>query len=73
MSLKFAGKFSQAKAAYERALELNPKHAPTHFALSDLGQINDSERSILETEMGSTPRNPKPNQRSNKDERTIVT
>ena len=46
MSLKFAGKFSQAKAAYERALELNPKHAPTHFALSDLGQINDSEHHI---------------------------
>ena len=46
MSLKFAGQFTQAKAAYEQALVLHPKHAPTHFALSDLGHTGDSESHI---------------------------
>lgn len=46
MSLKFAGQFSQAKLAYEQALILNSKHAPTHFALSDLGHSNDAHLAI---------------------------
>ena len=37
MSLKFAGQFTQALAAYEQVLTLNPTHAPTHFAIADLG------------------------------------
>ena len=37
MSLKFAGQFNEALIAYENVLKLAPNHAPTHFAIADLG------------------------------------
>gem|GEM_PF-78210 len=37
MSLKFAGQFKEALAAYKNVLKLAPNHAPTHFAIADLG------------------------------------
>lgn len=37
MSLKFAGQFTEALAAYKNVLKLAPNHAPTHFAIADLG------------------------------------
>jgi tetratricopeptide (TPR) repeat protein len=51
MSLKFAGQFSAAKMAYDKALALYPQHAPSHFALADLGQATEQHNNIerLET------------------------
>ncbi|MET1218773.1 MAG: sulfotransferase [Glaciecola sp.] len=46
MSLKFAGQFSLAKQAYERVLALLPTHAPTHFALADLGGATAEQNNI---------------------------
>ena len=46
MSLKFAGQFGAASAAYDKALALNPQHAPSHFALADLGQATEQHNNI---------------------------
>jgi tetratricopeptide (TPR) repeat protein len=50
MSLKFAGQFSAAKAAYDNALALYPQHAPSHFALADLGQATEQSNNIARLE-----------------------
>ena len=43
MSLKFAGQFTEALAAYKNVLKLAPNHAPTHFAIADLGGATDGQ------------------------------
>ncbi len=50
MSLKFAGQFSAAQTAYDKALALYPQHAPSHFALADLGQATQSSNNITRLE-----------------------
>lgn len=46
MSLKFAGQFEAASVAYKNVLKLAPNHAPTHFALADLGGATVDENNI---------------------------
>ena len=50
MSLKFAGQFSAAQTAYDKALAFYPQHAPSHFALADLGQATQSNNNIARLE-----------------------
>lgn len=40
VSLKFSGRFEQAKAMFEKAIDLRPDYYQAHFALSDLGGIS---------------------------------
>jgi tetratricopeptide (TPR) repeat protein len=46
VSSKFAGLFSQARVAFERAIELKPDYYQAHFALSDLGEIDQDNNHI---------------------------
>lgn len=46
MSLKFAGQFAAAETAYHQAIALHPEHAPSYFALSDLGLATEQHNNI---------------------------
>lgn len=50
MSLKFAGQFAAARKAYEQVLTLAPNHAPTHFAIADLGDTTAIQNNITTLE-----------------------
>lgn len=45
-SLKFSGDFAEAKAAYQKTVELQPAHCKAHAALSSLGGISEQHNHI---------------------------
>jgi tetratricopeptide (TPR) repeat protein len=50
VSSKFAGCFSQAREAFEKAISLKPDYYQAHFALSDLGEVNQVSNHIVRLE-----------------------